>query len=142
MKGNVGVGVSALVVVEGKLLMTQRTGAHGAGTWCTPGGWIDVLNPNAVESPEEAAVREVLEETGVVVVPESKHDDTRYALTWPTVDGTHSYDIWVPCRYVSGEAAVQEPDKSLAVRWVPLADVRDLLLFPHLYHYIMRYGLD
>jgi 8-oxo-dGTP diphosphatase len=57
------VAAYAVVVAEGRLLLTQlapRTGA--AGRWNLPGGGID---PG--ESPVDAVVREVAEETGQVV---------------------------------------------------------------------------
>jgi 8-oxo-dGTP pyrophosphatase MutT (NUDIX family) len=55
------VGCSAIVWDEDrtKLLLTQRT---DNGRWCLPGGALD-----SGESVEECCVREVLEETGLVV---------------------------------------------------------------------------
>ncbi|MFC7343219.1 nucleotide triphosphate diphosphatase NUDT15 [Saccharopolyspora griseoalba] len=54
------VGTSAVVVRDGDVLLGRRKGAHGAGDWSFPGGKID---PG--EAPEDAAVRELLEETGL-----------------------------------------------------------------------------
>jgi uncharacterized protein (TIGR00730 family) len=55
------VGVSALVVRDGRLLLGLRRGAHGAGTWSPPGGAVD-----AGEDPAATALRELEEETGLV----------------------------------------------------------------------------
>jgi 8-oxo-dGTP pyrophosphatase MutT (NUDIX family) len=46
---------------EGRILLHQRADDH---CWCLPCGWVD---PN--ESPEEAVVREVREETGLEAQP-------------------------------------------------------------------------
>ena len=52
---------AAVVVVEGRVLLTQRPGGtHLAGTWEFPGGKLE-----AGESPEEALCRELREEIGV-----------------------------------------------------------------------------
>lgn len=55
--------VDALVVEDDKILLTKRaTGLRDAGKWCVPGGYID-----RDETAVEAAMREVLEETGYTV---------------------------------------------------------------------------
>lgn len=47
---------------DGAVLLVQRGRAPSAGTWSLPGGRIE-----RGETPEQAAVREVREETGLVV---------------------------------------------------------------------------
>ncbi len=57
------VAAYAVVVADGKLLLTQLAGYTGAaGRWNLPGGGLD-----AGESPTDGVVREVAEETGQVV---------------------------------------------------------------------------
>ncbi|HET7820702.1 MAG TPA: NUDIX domain-containing protein [Ornithinibacter sp.] len=57
------VAAYAVVVAEGKLLLTQLASHTGApGRWNLPGGGLDLG-----ESPTEGVVREVAEETGQVV---------------------------------------------------------------------------
>jgi len=51
--------VSAFVVWDGKVLLHRH---HKLGIWLPPGGHVE---PN--ETPDDAAVREVLEEAGVAV---------------------------------------------------------------------------
>ena len=53
-------GVKCVVLKDGKILMIQNT--YGYKTWTFPGGGI-----KKGETPEEAAKREVFEETGVRV---------------------------------------------------------------------------
>ena len=52
------VGVGAVVLSEGKILLEKRKNEPGRGKWSIPGGLVDLG-----ESPEQAVVREVLEET-------------------------------------------------------------------------------
>lgn len=54
------VGVSAVVVRDGRVLLARRRGAHGAGTWAFPGGGLE-----AGEAAEAAVARELEEETGL-----------------------------------------------------------------------------
>jgi 8-oxo-dGTP diphosphatase len=57
------VGVSLLITDdEDKLLLVRRAIEPGKGKWCLPSGYVDWD-----ESPEDAAVRECGEETGLVV---------------------------------------------------------------------------
>jgi 8-oxo-dGTP diphosphatase len=57
----VGVGVAVFVEGHGYLFL-KRQGSHGAGEWCFPGGHLEFG-----ESIIECAVRETLEETGLIL---------------------------------------------------------------------------
>ncbi|NOZ30825.1 MAG: NUDIX domain-containing protein, partial [Crenarchaeota archaeon] len=54
------VGVGALVIRDGKILLVKRKYPPGKGRWSIPGGHVEVN-----ESILEAARRELLEETGI-----------------------------------------------------------------------------
>jgi len=54
------VGVALILEKDGKVLLVHRKGAHGEGTWSTPGGHLEFG-----ESPETCAIRETEEEVGV-----------------------------------------------------------------------------
>jgi NADH pyrophosphatase NudC (nudix superfamily) len=58
--GNYSIGVGALIVKEGKVLLVRRAQDPGKGNWTNPGGYIEQLEPI-----EETIVREVFEESGV-----------------------------------------------------------------------------
>ena len=61
---DVGVGTALIVInSEGLILLGLRKGAHRAGHWSCPGGWLDRED----KTTEEAVIRETLEETGLVV---------------------------------------------------------------------------
>jgi len=56
------VGVGAVIVHEGKILLEKRKSAPGKGKWSVPGGLVELG-----ESIEQAVIREVKEETGLEV---------------------------------------------------------------------------
>ena len=51
------IGVGAVVLSEGKILLEKRKNEPGKGKWSIPGGLVDLG-----ESPEQAVIREVKEE--------------------------------------------------------------------------------
>jgi len=103
-------GVTALVVDEGGLiLMVQRV---DNGLWTLPSG---ISEPG--EEMATACVREVLEETGVVVeVEELISIQTVGPITYPNHDVTSYVDHFFRCRPTGGTAVVGD-DESLAVGW-------------------------
>ncbi|GAB6903002.1 nucleotide triphosphate diphosphatase NUDT15 [Kineosporia succinea] len=101
------VGVSAVVVRDGAVLLGRRLGAHGAGTWSFPGGKM-----SAGEEPAQTVARELAEETGLVAV------EVRPLLWTSDVfadDGLH-YITLHHLVVAEGEPRVLEPDK--AAEWV------------------------
>lgn len=118
------VGVGAVVLHEGKLLMLKRAGSHGADTWAIPGGHLE-----AGETPEDAAEREVLEETDVTV-----RATRRLPYTHDSVEGRDYVTLFILCEYVRGFACTTEPEKCPYVGWLLLGgvDCRELFLpFQH-----------
>lgn len=59
------VAVASVIQRSGKVLMIRRAGEPGYGLWSMPGGYVD-----RGEVVEEAAAREVREETGLEVAVE------------------------------------------------------------------------
>lgn len=56
------VGIGAVIVVEGKIVLIKRGHEPLAGRWSLPGGAVELG-----ETLQEAVAREMLEETGLVV---------------------------------------------------------------------------
>lgn len=56
------IGVGAFVLKEGRVLLVKRAASPGKGLWAIPGGMIELG-----ETLQEAAEREVLEETGIII---------------------------------------------------------------------------
>src|SRR3954464_12397387 len=103
MSNKPGVGVGVFVWRGGEILIGQRKGAHGADTWSVPGGHLEFG-----ESWEEAALREVIEETGVVA------GKPRFVAVTNDIfieEDKHYVTLWIFTDWVSGEPALTEPDK-------------------------------
>jgi 8-oxo-dGTP diphosphatase len=81
------VGVALILEKDGKVLLVRRKGAHGAGTWSTPGGHLEFG-----ESPETCAIRETKEEIGVTA-----SEPKFVALTNDVFEkeGRHYITIWM-----------------------------------------------
>src|ERR1700704_860692 len=94
-----------------------------------PKGLVD-----AGEKPQAAAVREVLEETGIVAEPVTKLSDNKYAYVRAWGDGKRVFKIvsFYLMRYVSGEIDNLAPDMRIEVKralWVPLTDASSQLAY-------------
>lgn len=56
------VGVTVIILKKGQVLVGKRRNTHGTGMWAFPGGHLEFG-----ESPENCALREVYEETGLSI---------------------------------------------------------------------------
>lgn len=101
----------AVVVRDGRLLMIRRREREGDLLWALPGGAIE-----AGESPEEAAVRETVEETGLVV-------SAMKVLGARVHPKTHRTMSYIACEALHGNAEVADADELDAVAWVTLAEI-------------------
>jgi 8-oxo-dGTP diphosphatase len=103
------VGVGVIIERNGQVLLIKRTNVHGAGTWSTPGGHLEYG-----ESPEECAIREVKEETGVNI------GDVRFkGITNDLfeVSEKHYITIWMEARYLDGEPVVNADGEASDIGW-------------------------
>lgn len=117
----VGVGVHILDQ-EGRILLGKRKNSHGEDTWATPGGHQEFL-----ESPEEAAIREVHEETGLIIKnPKiiSVTNDMFKDLN------KHYITIHIETRDYSGTLEVKEPHKCEMWEWFSLDKLPEPLFLP------------
>ena len=86
------------------------------------------------EKPQAAAIREVLEETGVTAEPVTKLADNKYVYVRTWGDGERVFKIvsFYLMRYVSGEIDDLTSDMRIEVkqaRWVPLAEAAKQLAY-------------
>ncbi|MGW1194442.1 NUDIX hydrolase [Streptomyces sp. NPDC002536] len=102
---------AAIVVHDGGVLMVQRRVKEGELLWQFPAGEVE-----DGESPEEAAAREALEETGVTVKPTALLGERTHPKTGRRM-------AYVACTLVSGEAHVADTDELSALTWARLADI-------------------
>ncbi|MFA6262613.1 MAG: NUDIX hydrolase [Bacteroidia bacterium] len=103
------VGVGVIVMRDGRVLLGERRGAHGAGTWALPGGHLEFG-----ESVEQCAQREVDEETGLQLI------DLRRG-PWSSdvfaAEGRHYVTLFVLAHSTAGEPIVREPGKCAGWHW-------------------------
>lgn len=97
-------GVAVVLQHDGRVLMGQRKGSHGAGSWSFPGGWMEFG-----ESFEEAARRELREETGLELLGVTKVIDAMSTVFHS--HGRHSVTVLLSATSFAGEPQVLEPDK-------------------------------
>jgi 8-oxo-dGTP diphosphatase len=100
-------GISAAIVVhEGRVLMVRRRISEGELMWQFPAGAIE-----SGETPEDAAVRETLEETGLTVEAVKLLGERIHPKTGRMMHYT-------ACEVVSGAAHVADEEELDAIAWV------------------------
>ena len=120
-------GISAAIIVsEGRVLMVKRRVKEGKLSWQFPAGQIE-----DGEAAEDAAVRETIEETGLVVTAtrllgERIHPNTGRAMSYTA------------CEVVQGEARVADEEELDAVAWVSHSEITDYVPYP-LYEKVQEY---
>jgi 8-oxo-dGTP diphosphatase len=92
------VGVGGVVLIEGRVVLIRRGKEPLRGRWVIPGGTVELG-----ETLQEALVREMQEETGILVQPrEVVLVFDRIQREGPSVE-YHYVIIDYACDYVSGE---------------------------------------
>jgi 8-oxo-dGTP diphosphatase len=108
------------------MLAAIRPGGKPSGIWALPKGLID-----RGEQPQETAVREVREETGIDGELVGKLGDIRYVYTW---SGERVFKVvsFYLFRYRGGRLGAIAPEMRREVaeaRWLPLEDAGSLLAY-------------
>lgn len=102
-------GVGVIIKRDSLLLLGKRTTSIGYGTWAPPGGLIE-LN----ETLEDAARREVFEETGLTI------SSVVFLATAETIFAEHNHyaeSFMVEALYIPGILLNKEPDKCQQWAW-------------------------
>jgi len=116
------IGVGAVVIHEGRVMLVKRGHPPLAGEWSIPGGVLEVG-----ETVREAAAREALEETGLVVEPKELLGVFDRILRDPANKVRYHYVlIDFLCRQVGGE--LRAASDAAEVRWCTPAEVETLPL--------------
>jgi 8-oxo-dGTP diphosphatase len=103
------VGIAVFVWRNGKFIMQQRIGSHGANTWSVPGGHLEFG-----ESWEDCARREVMEEVGVEI------QNIRFFAATNDIfpeHNKHYISIWLEADWLANEPSIQEADRLTDIRW-------------------------
>ncbi|MBI5959003.1 MAG: NUDIX hydrolase [Chloroflexi bacterium] len=125
--------VAAVTLVEDqrRILLVRRRMNPGRGLWSLPGGFVDYG-----EDPREAAVREVLEETGLIVQLTGLID----ILGGAQQTGNATIVITYSATVVSGAAAPQ--DDTDAILWYSAVDSLPDLAFESTHALLTRWIED
>ncbi|MCX5839440.1 MAG: NUDIX hydrolase [Deltaproteobacteria bacterium] len=114
------VGVGAVVLREGRVLLVRRGVAPAQGLWAIPGGGLRLG-----ETLQQGAEREIFEETGIVIragapvfTCDSFERDGEGRLRF------HYVVVDMIADYVSGD--VKAADDALDARWLSPAEIRNL----------------
>ena len=110
-----------MVVRDGEVIVIVPARSRSAGVLALPKG-----HPDGDESPLEAAVREVREETGVEAEPIEKLGEIEYTYERKGGPVDKKVAFWL-FEYRSGEL---NPDHEIAdVRWMPLEEAARSLTY-------------
>lgn len=117
----VGVGVY-IFNNKNQLLLGLRKSEHANGTWCAPGGHMEYGETN-----EQAAIREVKEETGIDILAQ------HLILKGITNDffeesGKHYITLHMLCTYYTGNPKIMEPNKCAEWKWFDLNNLPQNLM--------------
>jgi len=114
------IGVAAVVIRDGDVLLGKRKGSHGAGEWACPGGHLDFG-----ETVVDCAIRELAEETGLKGLS---------ARVGPFIEGfneeAHFVTFFVFIDSFQGEPQLLEPDKCDRWEWFNLNQLPEPLFHP------------
>jgi len=125
-----GVGVGIMILKDNKVLLGKRhsdpnkadSELHGEGSWTMPGGKL-----HFGENLEEAAQREVFEETGAEINQENLK---LVSVTNDVVKDAHFVTIGFLYENFEGEPKVMEPDEIIEWKWFELDNLPNPIFFP------------
>ncbi len=113
-----------LILEDGRVLLIRMRNLEGREVWTFPKGHLD---PG--ETPEQAALREVLEETGWKCEILSDLATARYSFARDGVPVEKDVR-WYLLKRVGGDGVPLTPEEVLAARWLPLEEARRELSYP------------
>ena len=130
----------AVVIQSGHVLMIKRRSEPGKGLWALPGGYV---NANTDRTVEDAAIRELREETMIKVPEPVLRGNIVRSKVFDAIDRsprgriiTHAFHIELP----DGELPkVKGSDDAEKARWVPIAEVKSEECFEDHYEILQHF---
>jgi bifunctional NMN adenylyltransferase/nudix hydrolase len=130
----------SVVIQSGHVLMIRRRAEPGKGLWALPGGYV---NANTDKSVEDAAIRELREETMIKVPAPVLRGSIVRSKVFDAIDRsprgriiTHAFHIQLP----DGELPkVKGSDDAEKARWVPIAEVKSEECFEDHYEILQHF---
>jgi len=130
----------AVVICSGHILMIKRRAEPGKGLWALPGGYV---NANTDKTVEDAAIRELREETMIKVPAPVLRGSIVRSKVFDAIDRsprgriiTHAFYIQLP----DGELPkVKGSDDAEKARWVPIAEVKSEECFEDHYEILQHF---
>ena len=115
----------SIVIQSGHVLMIKRRSEPGKGLWALPGGYV---NANTDKSVEDAAIRELREETMIKVPAPVLRGSIVASRVFDAIDRsprgriiTHCFKIVLP----PGELPkVKGSDDAEKARWIPISEIK------------------
>jgi len=116
--------VDTVIYTDAEVLMIKRKNPPFAGHWALPGGFID---PG--ETPKQAAIRELVEETGLEVSALNFVGEYKTPGRDPRMENVWSYAFSL---HVDAKESVQAGDDASQAEWIPIKQLNKLkLAFDH-----------
>jgi ADP-ribose pyrophosphatase YjhB (NUDIX family) len=119
--------VLAVIFAENRMLMVRRGREPYAGSWALPGGYVEFG-----ETPEAATIREVREETALLLSPETLIPFG--TLSVPAMNQVHCLFI---ARLERCSPILPHPPESLEARWCLRAELEEQSLWQPAYEFDM-----
>lgn len=124
----------AVVVCDGNVLLIERKINPGKGTWALPGGFV-----NQNETYQQAAIRELVEETGIKVPANSLKnaikdsevfDHPKRSIGIPRISRAYYFEVFPDKRGgYSKLPKVRADDDASEAKWFPISEVLKMKLF-------------
>lgn len=136
------VTVDALVHAGGHVLLVRRGRSPGKGLWAIPGGFLETR-----EGVQEAAVRELVEETGIPLTLRQARDRLRGVKVFDHPERSQRGRVIThTCFFDLGDAPpprVQGGDDAAEAHWIPLARLPSMeaQLHDDHFHMMASFGL-
>ena len=126
------VTTDAIVIQSGHILLVKRGQNPGKGLWALPGGFVD-----QVEGIDDAAIRELIEETCIKLQPEVLKRCIRHVQVFDRRGGVSQEDrgrIITHAHLIKLDDQKELPkvkgaDDAAEAMWVPLGDLDNRLMF-------------